>query len=117
MNALEFIVGYTVFFIFASYIFLQMGVTVFSNVPSVQAMTCSIQSWTCSVGDYLCGLGGFLWWVAQMVGCFINGVQLLFTFMTLDASFGIVGTILVAAFVIGLIYIIINLVPFVGGTI
>lgn len=115
MNALEFLVGWTVFLMFSVWIFGQIGVTVFSNVPSIQALTCTVTSTTCPAGDYLCGIAGFLGWILQMIGCAINGIQLFFTLMTISSSFGIFGTILIAAFTIGLIYIIINLIPFVGG--
>lgn len=114
MNALEFLVGWTVFLIFSVWIFNQIGVTVFSGVPDIQALSCTISSTTCPSGDYLCGIAAFFNWILQMIGCAITGIQLFFTLMTINSGFGIVGTILVAALTIGLIYIVINLIPFVG---
>lgn len=131
MNALEFLVGYTAFFLFATFIFGQIGLTVFTGVPTIVNPTCTLTNnlptcpdctglvaWLdigfCWIATLGCWLVGLLTFIFNLIACFIAYMQFFFSLMSVNSSFGILGLVLIAPLLVGLIYIIIQLIPFVG---
>jgi len=93
MTSLEFLVGYTTFFLFSTYLFGLIGQTVFSSVAT-PSVACEIDA-------------GWLA-VFQMIACAGSNFIYFFTLMTISTEYQLLGTVLITPFLVGVLWVIVS---------
>ena len=95
MTGLSFLTKYTAFFLFTTWLFGQMGATVFSQSIGVTSPSCAMDA------------SGWLA-VWSLISCGVSNFSFFFTLMTVSTTYALLGTILVTPYLVGILWIIVT---------
>lgn len=94
ISPLSYLTKYTAFFLFTTWLFGQMGATVFSSSFGVTSPVCDMDS-----------TGWLAVW--SLISCGISNFAFFFTLMSVSTTYQLLGLVLITPLAVGILWIIV----------